>query len=155
MSAQKEMLAHYGEPNAAYQIKYCTVWNVINDFPELADVDNNATPDPDDNLVKMMINKDFKAKLFNAFTQMRKEGLLREIKTYDGCFNSRQVRGRNSTSLHSWAAAIDLNAAMEKLAQANTHWSDKFLKIMRDNGIFCGADWNGRKDSMHFALFNG
>jgi len=155
MSVQSEILKKYGEPGSAYQIKHCIVWNVVKDFPELSDVDNDATPDPDDNLSKMFINKDFKEKLYNAFLKMRKLGLLREIKTFNGCFNERQVRGRRSTSLHSWAMAIDLNSSIEQLAQENTNWSNNFLQVMRSCGIFCGADWSGRKDSMHFALYNG
>ena len=142
MSAQLQILSKYGEPGPAYQRNFCTVWNVQNDFPWFP-------------VKSFMVNKEFKDKLFQAFTNLTKAGLQGEIKTFDGCYNDRSVRGRDSTSLHAWAMAIDLNAATEKLAQTTTNFSGQFIAIMKAAGLFWGGDWTGRKDTMHFALYNG
>lgn len=155
MSAQKILLDKYGEPGAAYQSKHCVLWKIQEDFPWFANVLNTATDDPDDYVVNVLINKDFKNKLMVAFKNLEKAGCHKEITNYDGCYNSRTVRGRNSTSLHAWAVAIDLNAEKEKLAQKNTHWSGQFIAIMKAAGLFWGGDFKSRIDSMHFALLNG
>ncbi len=152
MSAQTAILKKFGAPDADYQAKFCEVWDAQKDFAWLKDVINTATGKP---VTRILINKEFKFKLFRAFQNLYKAGCHTEIKTFDGCYNNRSVRGKDSTSLHAWAMAIDLNAASEKLAQEKTNWSAQFLAIMRAAGIFCGADWKGRKDSMHFALYNG
>lgn len=132
----------YGSPSAAYQAKWCMLWHIKEDF--------NWFPAD-----KIFINKDFKIKLFKAFTALEKLGLHLEINTFDGCYNARAVRGKSALSLHAWAAAIDLNAACEKLGQTQTHWSEEFLQTMRNAGIYWGGDFINRKDPMHFALVNG
>jgi len=142
MSAQDQIIAKYGLPGPDYQAKYCNMWDIQKDFPWFP-------------AKRVLINTDFKAKLYVAFKRMEQAGVHSEIKTFDGCYNDRSVRGRTSKSLHAWAMAIDINASTEKLAQDKTNWSATFLDIMRTSGIFCGADWKGRRDSMHFSLLNG
>ena len=142
MSAQKAIIIpKYGNPDLVYQRKYCTVWEIKKDF----------TWFPAD---KIYINKEFEAKLFDAFKNLETKGLHTEIHTFDGCFVQRPVRGMSVPSLHSWAMAIDLNAATEKLSQTKTNWTDEFINTMEAAGLFWGGTWH-RKDSMHFALYNG
>lgn len=142
MSAAQFLINKYGAPGADYEAKYCVLWQVKEDFPWFP-------------AKRIFINVDFKNKLFNAFTELEKAGLHKEIKTYDGCLAIRTVRGRSSTSLHAWGAAIDLNASAEKLGQAKTNFSGRFIAIMKAAGLFWGGDWIHRKDPMHFALYNG
>tara|TARA_R110000868_G_scaffold400868_1_gene675602 strand:- start:6737 stop:7165 length:429 start_codon:yes stop_codon:yes gene_type:complete len=142
MGVQSTIIAKYGNPSVAYQSKYCMIWEVQKDFAWFP-------------VKKILINKEFKDKLFNAFTQLEKEGLHTEIKTFDGCYNDRAVRGKSSTSLHAWCMAVDMNSAIEKLAQIKTNWSKRFIEIMIASGIFWGGNWQSRKDNMHFALYNG
>lgn len=132
----------YGQPGAKYQAAFCMIWNVQQDFPWFP-------------AKQIFINKDFKAKLFKAFTALEAAGLHTEIKTFDGCYNDRAVRGKSALSMHAWAAAIDLNASTEKLGQVQTNWSEDFLQTMRNAGIFWGGDFINRKDPMHFALVDG
>lgn len=140
MSAQSEIISKYGMPDAVYQYKYCVLWQIQKDFPWFP-------------AKRVFINADFKKKLYAAFNKL--DNLHTEIETFDGCYEQRTVRGSKFISLHSWAMAIDLNASKEKLGQVNTGWSDEFLKVMRDNGIFWGGDYVGRKDPMHFSHYNG
>lgn len=153
MSVQNTtILPHYGLPDESYQEKYCEIWKPQQDFPWMIHVTNAATNEP---VERVLINTEFKNKLIKAFGNLYKAGVHTEIKTWDGCYNQRDVRGMNTTSLHAWAMAVDLNASIEKLAQQNTHWSGQFIAIMKAAGLFWGGDWTGRKDSMHFALYNG
>ena len=152
MTAQTQIVNKYGIPSKEYRTKYCEIWDISNDFPWCLDITVGTTNSP---FKRLFVNKEFKAKLFTAFTNIEKAGLQKEIKTYDGCYVERRVRGRQTISLHSWAMAIDLNASLEQLGKTNTQWSGQFVAIMKATGLFWGGDWKGRKDNMHFSLYNG
>ena len=152
MSASRNIMQKYGPPDDHYFAKYGMTWNVVEDFKWSENILIMDTVKP---LKRILINKEFQSKLKTAFTNLERAGLHTEIKTYDGCYNNRSVRGSESKSLHAWAMAIDLNASLEKLGQSGTHWSAQFVAIMKAAGLFWGGDWRGRKDNMHFALFNG
>jgi hypothetical protein len=148
MSAQQQLIAKYGPPNHDYLIKYCLLWEVHKDFSWFP-------------AHSFLVNKDFKDKLAIAFHQLELKGIHTEIKTFDGCYNDRTVRGSASISLHAWAAAIDLNAATNgmisnpKPEQRHGTWSLEFIGIMKNAGIYFGGDFIHRSDSMHFGLYNG
>jgi hypothetical protein len=144
MTAQQEMIEKYGEPSAVYQAKFCELWLIQADFTWFPSRG-------------FLVNKDFKNLLFNAFTKIQAVSLQDEIKTFDGCYNNRSVRGLQTTSMHAWAAAIDLNALLEPMGQQTTHWTPDFLQIMKDAGLFWGGDFHNasRHDGMHFALLDG
>lgn len=142
MTTNQRIVEKYGTPNKDYLNKYCVNWAVKKDFPWFP-------------ANEIYINKDFKLKLAAAFAQLQKAGIEGEIKTFDGCYNNRSVRGNVATSLHAWGIAIDLNASVEKLGQTHTNFSGQFIAIMKAAGLFWGGDWKGRKDNMHFALYNG
>lgn len=152
MSVSQTIIKKYGLPDEKYQAKNCVMWKIKEDFPWTANVINTVTGKP---LERIFINREFKAKLHAALINLERAELHKEIKTFDGCYNQRSVRGMSSTSLHAWAMAVDFNAATEKLAQQETNWSGQFIAIMKAAGLSWGGDWTNRKDSMHFALFNG
>lgn len=141
MTVVQRIIDKYGEPGADYQAKYCELWEIQNDFSWFP-------------AKKIEINKDFKAKLMTVFMNLEEAGLHTEIKTFDGCYNDRNVRGKDTTSLHAWSLAIDLNASRETLGQKTTNWSGRFIAIMEAAGLYWGFRWK-RHDGMHFALFNG
>ncbi len=58
------------------------------------------------------------ARMMRVFQHLKSENALPLIKTYDGCFNIRKVRGGNRPSLHAWGLAIDLNAGQFPLGSA-------------------------------------
>lgn len=148
MSAQQQLLAKYGPPDHAHIVTSCVVWQIKEDFPWFP---ANA----------FLINKDFKDVLFKAFKALEAAGLHTEIETYDGCYNDRPVRGSSAASVHSWAAAIDLNAATNGMVvgptpeQRKGKWSDAFIATMKAAGVFYGGDFIHRADPMHWALFDG
>jgi len=152
MTAQQIIINKYGEPDKDYLAKFCFNWQVKHDFSWFP-----AT--------KIFINKDFKTKLAIAFINLEKNNCQTEIKTYDGCFNERNVRAASSQSLHSWAMAIDLNAALNPMVikpfESITvtdrlgKWSGQFIAIMKAAGITCGGYFIHRPDPMHFACYDG
>jgi hypothetical protein len=100
---------------------------------------------------KLYCNKDLIQPLTKAFCELIATGFIKELKTFDGCFNIRYMRGsKTQASLHSWAIAIDVNAAWNGLGKVPV-LSAGFVKCFTDNGFDWGGNWK-RKDGMHFQL---
>jgi hypothetical protein len=100
---------------------------------------------------KIYCNRDMVTPLTNAFKNLISRGFVKELKTWDGCFNLRKKRGLKSMSLHSWGIAVDLNAAWNGLGKTPT-LSSEFVKCFTDVGFEWGGHWSGRVDGMHFQL---
>ncbi len=102
-------------------------------------------------VTKIYCNKDFQNPLENAFVMIKANGLLGELKTFDGCFGIRDVRGQPGTpSAHSYGIAIDINAATNPLGGPST-LSDELVKCFKLNRFTWGADFT-RCDPMHMTL---
>lgn len=99
---------------------------------------------------KIYCNKVLIEPLTLAFNNLINRGFVKELKTWDGCFNVRNKRGLNSYSLHSWGIAIDINAAWNGLNKI-PQLSSGFVKCFTDAGFDWGGTWT-RKDGMHFQL---
>ena len=99
---------------------------------------------------RLYCNKDMVAPLTKAFHNLISTGNVKELKTFDGCFNIRKKRGLTSMSLHSWGIAIDVNAAWNGL-NVTPKLSPEFVKCFTDAGFDWGGTWT-RKDGMHFQL---
>jgi hypothetical protein len=90
------------------------------------------------------------APLSQAFTNLIDRNFVKELKTFDGCFNVRKKRGLTTMSLHSWGIAIDVNAAWNGLHKT-PQLSAVFVKCFTDAVFDWGVTWT-RKDGMHFQL---
>ena len=90
------------------------------------------------------------APLREAFKNLLFRGLSDELKTFDGCFNIRRMKGSNSMSVHSWGLAVDFNAAENPFGESWS-FSDEFIQCFADAGFESGALWH-RPDGMHFQL---
>lgn len=88
--------------------------------------------------------------LSKAFKALIDTGHVKELKTWDGCFNVRAKRGLKSYSLHSWGVAVDMNAAWNRLGEKPS-MSPGFVKCFTDHGFDWGGLWT-RQDGMHFQL---
>ena len=116
---------------------------------------------------RLYCNKDIIAPLMQAFKNLIERSFVDELKTFDGCFNIRTIRGYEKKyaallkagkideaiqllSIHSWGIAIDVNAAWNGLGQTPT-LSEGFVKCFTDAGFEWGGKWQ-RKDGMHFQL---
>lgn len=105
--------------------------------------------------------------LKEALINVSAAGVHQEIKTFDGCFNVRPIRGYEKKfqdymlagkfekamellSTHAWACGIDINATWNRLGQKPT-MSRRLVECFTSVGF----DWGGffeRKDGMHFQL---
>lgn len=99
---------------------------------------------------RIYCNKDMVTPLSQAFKKLIATGCVKELKTWDGCFNIRKMRGLTSMSLHSWAIAVDVNAFENGLNQV-PKLSKEFVECFTTSGFDWGGTWK-RKDGMHFQL---
>lgn len=101
---------------------------------------------------RVYCNKAIIEPLHKALNSIIIRGLCPELKTWDGLFNIRKIRGRDAWSLHSWGIALDINAATNGLGQEPT-MSMELVQCFTDAGFDWGGNWR-RKDGMHFQLKN-
>lgn len=111
--------------------------------------------------------KDLINPLEQAFRNLIDRGYVDELISWDGCWNYRPIRGYEAKyeklmaqgreeeaikylSIHSWAGALDLNAATNQLGKKPT-LSKGFVKCFTDPGFEWGGNWS-RPDGMHFQL---
>lgn len=128
------------------QSNYCSILQVP-DFIYTRLV-NSATSRP---TTHIYCNNDFGGALLEAFYNIKNNNLLDELKTFDGCFQIRDVRGvPGKISAHAYAMAIDLNAATNAL-NAEGDMKPGFVKCFTDVGFIWGGSFT-RKDPMHFQL---
>ena len=146
MSDTSQCLAHYGDPaQAAFQskwlIRHPLPAAVLPHFPPYGKVKPTA----------VYMNRFATAALDAVLLELLSTGLIRELKTYDGCLNLRLKRGVNEYSIHSWGLAIDFNALANALGvkwgSRKGMFSKAFLDVWRKHGWKCGADF---ADAMHF-----
>lgn len=148
-----DLYRKYGHPDNI--VKDLVVFDVP---PELED-----GPFPD----KVYCHPALVKPLTQAFKNLHERGFAKELKTWDGCWNCRPIRGKEKEyiaamkagdieramkllSIHSWAQAVDVNAAENGLGQ-EPKLSAGFVKCWTDAGF----EWGGafkRKDGMHFQL---
>jgi hypothetical protein len=104
---------------------------------------------------------------FSAFLEhLRSEKLIGAIKTWDGSFSPRFVRGsKKNLSNHSWATAFDVNYEWNELGEVPTLQGEKgsvreLVLIAVEHGLYWGGwgfgndeAYTGRLDGMHFEFF--
>jgi len=139
MVTSAQCLKKWGDPAVVTnELKYMTVWDVP------TNLEIGVIPK------KLYCNKIMVAPLIQAFTNLIDRDFVKELKTFDGCFNVRRKRGLTTMSLHSWGIAIDVNAAWNGLHKT-PQLSAGFVKCFTDAGFDWGGTW-ARKDGMHFQL---
>lgn len=136
MVYSRDALKKYGEPSERNPCM--TLWDV----PTALEI--GVIPK------RIYCNKDMVGPLTKAFQNLIQRGHVKELKTWDGCFNIRKMRGLKSMSLHSWGIAVDVNA-FENGLNATPKLSAGFVKCFTDAGFDWGGTWK-RKDGMHFQL---
>ncbi len=100
---------------------------------------------------KVYCNKDMARPLVRAFQNLIKAGLEKELKTFDGCYNVRDVRGHSGhLSAHSYALAIDLNAVDNPLG-GPISFSAEFVECFTREGFTWGGNFH-RVDGQHFSF---
>jgi len=88
-------------------------------------------------------------KFIEVFELISAKNLCDKIKTYDGCYNIRQMSSGKKYSTHSWAISIDINAATNRYNQKDWDLDLGIINCFKQIGFIAGADWN-TPDAMHF-----
>jgi len=140
MVTSNKALKKYGTPTPKMEGKFLKLWDIPQNI-------NAAIPELPN---KLYCNKQIIEPLQIAFNNVIDRCLTQEIKTWDGCFNIRKKRGLNSWSLHSWAIAVDINAAWNRLGK-KPQMSPELVACFTDAGFDWGGTWK-RPDGMHFQL---
>lgn len=100
--------------------------------------------------------------LATAFKALIQTGKVNELKTWDGCYNPRPIRGYEKAyeknkgtlkgaryiSVHAWGLAIDVNAFENRLGM-QPKLTKGFVACFKEQGFKWGGDFS-RKDGMHF-----
>jgi len=137
MVTPAQCLEKYGSPEP--NTKWLTLWDVPAEL-EFAHIPK-----------RIYCNKDLVGPLTQAFTNIRERGLAGQVKTWDGCFNIRMIRGsKTAWSLHSWGIAVDINAFENGLG-VEPKMTPELVACFTDAGFDWGGVWK-RKDGMHFQL---
>ena len=140
--AQLMLFTRYDDPRSpGWESKWLTTWHVQQTHPWF--------PVP-----AIVIHKHFWPLLHDAFTELEHLGLQSEIRSFHCGHKICYMHESPVLSVHSWGAAIDLNAE-DNPAGTMGKWSEKFVEAMTRSGIYCGQNWTGNKDPMHFAMVNG
>jgi hypothetical protein len=101
---------------------------------------------------RLYCNRDLIEPATAAFTKLIQTGAVRELMTFDGCFNIRKMRGLQSMSLHSWGVALDFDAFRNQLGKTPT-MSHRVADCFVSSGFDWGGLWQGKRcDGMHFQL---
>lgn len=124
---------------------HCAVFNVP---PMVADVWKNSNAGGS-KTARIYCNKAMHPALTEALGNLVFRGYLKELNTFDGGFNIRDVRGvPGRLSTHAYGLAIDLNAAENPLgSESKLSW--EFVKCWTDAGFVWGGVFS-RPDPMHF-----
>jgi hypothetical protein len=141
-----EIIKRYGTITSgvwADEVKWMVVYRLPSYVTQLT---NTATGRP---CTKIYTNKDCIKPLDRAFQNLKDNKLLSELKTFDGCFMIRDIRGiPGKPSMHSYGLALDFNAKENALGQP-PKLSTEFVKCFIDAGWTWGGNFS-RKDGMHF-----
>lgn len=99
-------------------------------------------------------NVDIHVPLTKALQAVHDKNLGHVLKTFNGCFNIRMVRGtKSSPSAHAYGLALDLNARENPLGATHGGFYNEpeFVKCFTDQGFDWGGNFHSRKDPMHFS----
>jgi hypothetical protein len=100
---------------------------------------------------RIYCNRELVKPLDAALKEIELRGMANLIKTWDGCFAIRPIRGTTGTwSMHSWGLAFDINAKTNGLGQEPT-MPPQLVEVFKRHGFEWGGDFK-RKDGMHFEL---
>lgn len=135
---------------------------LLSGFAE-ANLDFVATPKELDHVFKPVKSENGKRGFYchrllvinftNVYTKIVAADLAKELHTFDGCFNIRNIRGKESLSTHSWGIAVDHDAALNPLG-AKPVMNSVIVEIFKGEGFAWGGGWK-RPDGQHFQYAQG
>ena len=112
---------------------------------------NTATGKP---VRHIYCNSFMREPLLAALKEIKEVGLAGELKTFDGCFCIRRIRGYpDRWSTHSFGLAIDINAKSNKLGTVGD-MHPGVVSIFQKHGFIWGRNFT-RMDPMHMQFVEG
>lgn len=130
------------------QKTWLKLFNVSKSFPNWKVLDTQIP------VTHIACNLDIHEPLAVALNSIDEKSLGYLLKTFDGCFNIRMVRGTlSSFSAHSYGLALDLNASENPLGSTvgGFYNHPELVKCFTNVGFDWGGNFHGRKDPMHFS----
>jgi hypothetical protein len=96
------------------------------------------------------IHRDAAEPLARVLEDLEERGMLGLIRSYDGVYNPRLVRGSTTNlSSHAYGTSIDLNARENPLGSPPTSDQRRLAEVFEQHGWYWG-DRFSRRDPMHF-----
>jgi hypothetical protein len=98
------------------------------------------------------------ARLRALFDEWAQDGLLDRVRTWDGSYAPRFIRGSKTVlSAHAWGSAFDINARWNPLGcipalMGKLGCVRELVARANELGFYWGGHFPGRKDGMHFEL---
>jgi len=133
------LFTRYGDPRVlGWEQRWLTNWFLQESFPWFPQR-------------SIYIHKHFKTLLESAFREIEVMDLQDEINSIQKC-HAKKKDAKGLLSAHSWGAALDMRP--KKYFQ-HASWSDDFIDIMRENGIWCGQHKNDFHHAHRFSLVEG
>lgn len=139
---QSQCYAFYGD----YRKAGWALWNLTTIVPPFTMTYDNKPAS------KITVHKKCAASLSRVFNAIwlasgKDQRKINEwgVSIFSGSYNPRMMRGSNHPSMHSWAIAIDLDAAKFPMGKSSNKFAAPVLKAFADEG------WvNLPNDRMHF-----
>jgi hypothetical protein len=119
-------------------------------LPELSEATNGK-------YTKMRVHKLIANQMRGLWAEWKSAGLLHLVKTYEGAFYPRYIRGSSkSLSNHSWGTAFDINYEWNMLGQVPAQVGEvgsvrELVPIAHKWGFYWGGHFT-RKDGMHMEI---
>jgi hypothetical protein len=129
-------LEKFGMPDTKFEERWMVVYSPPASFSMLP--------------TKIYMNRMMVPRFAMALDIIEQDGLIPAIKTWNGCFNVRKTRGRETFSLHSWGVAFDINAATNALGTVGD-MSPELIAVFESCRFHWGGNWK-RPDPQHFQL---
>lgn len=103
-------------------------------------------------------NRKAATQLVKLFADWQSAGLMHLVKTWNGSYVPRFVRGSNTTlSNHSFGTAFDINVRWNPLGTAGALVGEEgsvreLVPLANENGFYWGGHYKTRPDAMHFEV---
>lgn len=96
------------------------------------------------------LHRDAAESLEAVFRDLKKRGLLKYVRSFNGSYVPRFVRGSATTlSSHSYGTSVDINADTNPQGNKPTPEQEKIARVFAEHGWFWG-DWFPTRDPHHF-----
>jgi hypothetical protein len=93
--------------------------------------------------------------LAEVLRDLKSKGMLGLIRSFDGTYNPRLVRGsKENLSAHAYGTALDVNAGENPMGYGPTEDQERLARVFEAHGWYWG-DRFSRRDPMHFEWIGG